>query len=58
MTALSRSSFNTLNANGDAVEHERRVFRTAGGIIQEAVYSVPEFVATSKLYETQSARIA
>ena len=44
MTAVSRSSFNTLNANGDAVEQGRRVFRTASGMIQGTVFSVPELI--------------
>ena len=42
MTAVSRNSFNTLNASGDAVVQDRRVFRTANGLVQATVYSVPE----------------
>ena len=58
MTAVSRSSFNTLNANGDAVVQERRVFRTAGGIIQGTVYTVPELIlGNQRLQNSQIAVI-
>ncbi len=42
MTAVTRSSFNTLNASGDAVEQERRDFQTANGVVTGTVYTVPE----------------
>lgn len=42
MTALSSASFTVLNASGDAIEQERRVFRTAGGVVMGTVYSFPE----------------
>jgi len=42
MTTLSSASFDSINANGDAQELERRVFRTAGGVVMGTVYSVPE----------------
>ena len=42
MTTLTRSSFESLNIGNDAVKLDRRVFRTANGLIQGTVYSVPE----------------
>lgn len=58
MTAVSRDSFNTLNANGDAVEQERRVFRTASGLVQAAVFSIPELrLGPHQLKNTQVAVI-
>ena len=42
MTTLTRSSFESLNIDNDAVKLDRRVFRTANGLIQGTVYSVPE----------------
>ena len=42
MTTLTRASFESLNIGNDAVEQDRRVFRTASGLIQGTVYSVPE----------------
>lgn len=58
MTAVSRSSFNTLNASGDAVEQERRVFHTASGVIQGTVFSVPELIlGPHRLENTQIAVI-
>ena len=58
MTAVSRDSFNTLNANGDAVEQDRRVFRTANGLVQATVFSVPELsLGPHRLENTQIAVI-
>jgi len=56
MTAVSTSSFNTLNASGDAVEQERRVFRTANGLIQGTVFLVPELILGAQ--RLQNAQIA
>ncbi len=42
MTTLSQASFYALNSNGEAVIQDRRVFRTANGIVQGTVYSMPE----------------
>jgi len=42
ITTLSRSSFDSLTTNGDVEEIDRRVFRTAGGVVMGTVYSVPE----------------
>ena len=39
---MSRASFDSLTTNGDAEEIDRRVFRTAGGVVMGTVYSVPE----------------
>lgn len=41
MTTLSRLSFENINADGDAVEQERRLFRTASGVIMGTVYVIP-----------------
>ena len=58
MTAVSRESFETLNANGDAVQQDNRVFRTASGLVQATVYSVPELVlGPHRLENTQIAVI-
>ena len=58
MTAVSRESFNTLNASGDAVEQDRRVFRTANGLVQATVFSVPELsLGPHRLQNTQIAVI-
>jgi len=58
MTAVSRDSFNTLNAAGDAVERDRRVFRTANGLVQATVFSIPELrLGPYKLENTQIAVI-
>lgn len=51
MTAVSKASFNTLNANGDAVAQERRVFHTANGPIMGTVYVVPEISLGPHLLE-------
>jgi len=51
MTAMSRASFDALNISGDAVEQERRVFRTANGLIQGMVYSIPELTLGPHLLE-------
>lgn len=56
MTAISRDSFNTLNAVGDAVEQERRVFRTASGLVQATVFSIPELILGS--YQLENTQIA
>ena len=42
MTAVSRTSFDTLNADGNAVVEGQRVFRTANGPVVGTVFSVPE----------------
>jgi len=42
ITTLSRASFDSLTTNGDVEEIDRRVFRTAGGVVMGTVYSVPE----------------
>ena len=42
MTTLSRSAFANINADGDALEQERRLFRTASGVIMGTVYLIPE----------------
>lgn len=58
MTAVSRDSFNTLNASGDAVEQDRRVFRTANGLVQATVFVVPELsLGPHRLENTQIAVI-
>lgn len=58
MTAMSLDSFNKLNYNGDAVEQDKRVFRTAGGVVQGTVFSVPEvMLGTRTLRNTQIAVI-
>lgn len=44
MTAMSSAAFNMLNANNDAVLLDQRVFRTAGGVVQGTVYSIPNLV--------------
>ncbi len=58
MTAMSRASFDVLNANGDAVEQEQREFNTAAGVIIGTVFSVPELVlGPYPLIDTQIAVI-
>jgi len=42
ITALTSASFNSLTTFGEVTELDRRVFRTAGGIVMGTVYSVPE----------------
>lgn len=42
ITTLSRSSFDSLITSADAVERDRRVFRTASGVVMGTVYSVSE----------------
>lgn len=42
MTVVSIASFDSLNVNGDAIQQERRVFQTAGGVVMGTVYSMPE----------------
>lgn len=42
ITTLSRSSFNALTTTSDVVEQDRRVFRTASGVVMGTVYSVSE----------------
>ena len=51
MTAMSRASFDALNTRGDAVEQEKRVFRTANGLIQGMVFSIPELSLGSHVLE-------
>jgi len=48
---MSRVSFDALNTNGDAVEQEKRVFRTANGLIQGMVFSVPQLTLGPHLLE-------
>ena len=58
MTAISRDSFDTLNASGDAVEQDRRVFRTANGLVQATVFLIPELsLGPHRLEDTQVAVI-
>jgi len=58
MTAVSRETFNTLNASGDAVQQDSRVFRTANGVVQAPVFSVPELnLGPHRLENTQIAVI-
>lgn len=58
MTAMSRNAYNILNASGEAVEQDKRVFRTAGGLVQGTVYSVPELsLGPYRLENTQIAVI-
>jgi len=58
MTAVSSESFNTLNASGDAVVQDRRVFRTANGLVQATVFVVPELsLGPYRLENTQIAVI-
>ncbi len=42
MTTLSRSSFQSLNSNRQAVEVGQRVFQTANGVVKGTVYSMPQ----------------
>jgi len=42
MTAMSSASFHSLGISADAEERDRRVFRTAGGVVMGTVYRVPE----------------
>jgi len=42
ITALTRASFNSLTTFGELIELDRRVFRTAGGVVMGTVYSVPQ----------------
>lgn len=56
MTTLSRLSFDNINADGDAVEQERRLFRTASGVIMGTVYLIPELrLGPYSLQDTQIA---
>ena len=58
MTAMSESAFNKLNYSGEAVEQDRRIFRTAGGVVQGTVFSIPELMlGTHRLENTQIAVI-
>ena len=58
MTAISRDSFNALNASGDAVEQDRLVFHTANGPILSTVFSIPELhLGPHQLENTQIAVI-
>jgi len=58
MTAMSRESFSSFNANGDAVEVDRRVFNTANGLVQATVFVVPELsLGPYRLKNTQIAVI-
>lgn len=42
MTAMSSASFNAFGISADAEAQDRRVFRTAGGVVMGTVYVVPE----------------
>ncbi len=42
MTVISVATFSSFNADGSAIEQERRVFQTAGGVVMGTVYTVPE----------------
>jgi len=42
MTTLSRAKFDSLISSGEAVIEDRRVFRTASGVVMGTVYSVSE----------------
>lgn len=58
MTAMSLDAFNKLNYSGEAVEQDRRVFRTASGVVQGTVFSVPELIlGKHRLENTQIAVI-
>ena len=58
MTTISSASFNTLGIGADAVEQERRVFRTAGGVVMGTVYIMPELrLGPYLLHNTQVAVI-
>jgi clan AA aspartic protease (TIGR02281 family) len=56
MTAISAATFNALGLSADATAQERRVFRTAGGVITGTVYSIPELQLGS--YLLQNTQIA
>ena len=56
MTTLSRAKFDSVNTSGEAVIQDRRVFRTASGVIMGTVYSVPELsLGPYRLTNTQIA---
>jgi len=56
MTTLSRAKFDSINTSGEAVIQDRRVFRTASGVIMGTVYSVPELsLGPYRLTNTQIA---
>ncbi len=56
ITTLSRSSFDSLITNGDAVEQDRRVFRTASGVVMGTVYTVSDLdLGPYRLKNTQIA---
>ena len=58
MTAMSENAFNKLNYSGEAVEQDRRIFRTASGVVQGTVFTVPELIlGTRRLKNTQIAVI-
>ncbi len=56
MTAMSMNAFNTLNYSGEAIEQDRRVFRTASGVVQGTVFSIPELILGS--YRLENTQIA
>jgi predicted aspartyl protease len=56
ITTLWSTAFNSLSTLGNAVEVERRAFRTAGGIVQGTVYSVSEL--TLGPYRLQDTHVA
>ena len=49
MTAMSRASFDLLNTNGDAIQQDTRIFRTANGPTTGTVFTVPELILGSYL---------
>ena len=49
MTAMSRASFDLLNTNGDAIQQDTRIFRTANGPTTGTVFIVPELILGSYL---------
>ncbi len=44
MTTLSQASFYSLRSSADAVVQEKRMFRTANGVVQGTVYLAPEIM--------------
>ena len=56
MTAISAATFSALGLSAEATAQERRVFRTAGGVITGTVYNIPELQLGS--YRLQNTQIA
>ena len=58
MTAMSLEAFNKLNYSGEAIERDKRIFRTASGVVQATVFSIPELIlGNQRLKNTQIAVI-